>query len=195
MHKQENQRTKWLPRKLAIQMYLLITQDKMIQPYYEFIMNLICLQHNRLTHQKKVFKMVNSLCVRASHGEKTLWSSLIMSSIYRTLSQTLMSCLVAGNAQKSQKTVWLDWKVEVSHLFFHSVIMLQLSDLSLVTVDFTLQALNLLFVVFNFILMMLLQCIQLLLFFASEAQINRLWRLLKETEWNARPWQPSAEFV
>lgn len=36
-------------------MYLLITQDKMIQPYYEYIMNLICLQHNnRLIHQKSV---------------------------------------------------------------------------------------------------------------------------------------------
>lgn len=144
---------------------------------------------------RKVLKMFNSLRVRASHGEKTLWSSLIMSSIYRTLSQTLMSCLVTGNAQKSKKTVWLDWKVEVSHLFFHSVIVLQLSDLSLVTVDFTLHALNLLFVVFNFVLMMLLQCSQLLLFLASKVQINKLWRLLKETEWNARPWQPSAEFV
>lgn len=40
--------------------------------------------------------------------------------------------------------------------FFHSVIMLQLSDLSLVTVDFTLQAFNLLFVVIDFVQMMLL---------------------------------------
>lgn len=58
--------------------------------------------------------------------------------------------------------------------FFHSVIVLQLSDLSLVTVDFTLQAFNLLFVVVDFFLMMLLQCSQLLLLLASMVQINRL---------------------
>lgn len=51
---------------------------------------------------------------------------------------------------------------------FHSVIMLQLSDPSLVAVDFTLQAFNLLFVVVNFFLVMLLQCSQLLLLFASK---------------------------
>lgn len=51
---------------------------------------------------------------------------------------------------------------------FILVIVLQLSDLSLVAVDFTLQAFNLLFVVVNFFLVMLLQCSQLLLLFASK---------------------------
>lgn len=60
---------------------------------------------------------------------------------------------------------------------FHSVIVLQLSDLSLMSVDFTLQAFNLFFVVVNFFLMMLLQCSQLLLLLASIMHINTMERL------------------
>lgn len=59
----------------------------------------------------------------------------------------------------------------------HSVIVLQLSDLSLMAVDFTLQAFNLFFVVVNFLLMMLLQCSQLLLLLASIVHINTMERL------------------
>lgn len=64
----------------------------------------ICLQHNnRMTH-KNCLKMLNSLCVRACHGgkkpKKTLWSSLITSSIYRTLPHTFMCGLVTEITEK-----------------------------------------------------------------------------------------------
>lgn len=51
---------------LAIQMYLLITQHKMIQPYHE---SSICLQH-----KNRMFK--NGLCVRAQYGKTIVYDDL-----------------------------------------------------------------------------------------------------------------------
>lgn len=60
--------------------------------------------------------------------------------------------------------MWLNRSDNLNILgLLRSVIVLQLPDLSLVAVNLTLQTFNLLFVVVNFLQMMLLQCSQLLL--------------------------------
>lgn len=68
-----------------------------------------------------------------------------------------MTGQVTQITQKSED-VWLEQSERR-----HSVVMLQLPDLSLVAVNFPLQTFNLLFVVVNFLLVMLLQSSQLFL--------------------------------
>ncbi len=55
---------------------------------------------------------------------------------------------------------------------FHSVVVLQLPDLSLVAVNLALQTFNLLFVVVNFLLVVLLQRSQLLLLLTPYVQMR-----------------------
>lgn len=61
------------------------------------------------------------------------------------------------------KDVWPEQSEHFWEDWCRSVIVLQLPDLSLMTVNFTLQSFNLLFVVVNFFLVVLLQRGQLLL--------------------------------
>lgn len=90
-----------------------------------------------------------------------------------------MSGLVTQYMQQSEYLVKVCGRVgEKTGTFFFGrfrlVVMLQLPDLSLVAVDLALQTLNLLFVVVNFLLVMLLQCSQLLLLLTpDDEQMNR----------------------
>lgn len=79
---------------------------------------------------------------------------------------TFMVCLVTVHTaiEGSTKIFQDSWaKKTIILAVFYSVVILQLSDLSLVTVNLTLKSFNLLFVVINFIYVVLLQSSQLLL--------------------------------
>lgn len=171
---------------VTLQIYLYITQENKMLPYKAlqifkfFRFGLLSATWSTLTNHKKGERVekVQKLQVQlvSQHAMETiifLWTVLITfkhlqnnhSHIHDWPGDTVHAAIWVIS-----KGVWLGrWE----NLNFHSVVVLQLPDLPLVAVDLALQTFNLLFVVVNFLLVMLLQRSQLLLLLTPYVQMDR----------------------